>query len=547
MSIENKSKKYAAALIRDRLSVALSESMTAVGLPVSAESIKVERPLDAFGDFASNVAIIAAKQNAKDPVELAGAVVAHMQKHLPAGVAAVSVAGNGFINFSLHPSWLLEALKETVESGVENYASHSVGAGSSVLLEFVSANPTGPIHVGNGWWGSCGDALGRLLKRCGYDVTREYYVNDTGGQIRRLGESLLARKRGEDAPDDGCQGAYVTELAAQYDGEDDIVVAGRWAAGRILETIKSSLTQLDIEFDSWFSQASIEESGAVAETIALLKERGLVYEQEGATYLKSTECGDSRDRVLIKSNGDFTYLAGDLAYHRNKLLVRNFLQAIDIFGADHSGQVASLKAGIGAMGIDADRLEVRLGQMISLAEGKMSKRTGNFVALSSLIDDIGPGAVRFLSLTGSINKALTLDLQMARSKTMDNPVHYVRYAYARIASIGRQRAERNVERLPLEDVDLRLLTHATETAMLRSLSELPDVVLKACNDRAPHLVTTWLRKISGEFHSFYHDCFVLHADVPPELTQARLWLIEAVQIGLTVGLNLIGVSAPERM
>lgn len=547
MSTKNKSEQYTATLIRNRLSIALSEALAASGVAISPASIRIERPLDQFGDFASTVAIIESKKNGLDSVELANKVAAHLQSHLPAGVTAVTVAGRGFLNFALEPSWLQEVLKETVELGVENYARHDIGSGTSVLLEFISANPTGPIHVGNGWWGSYGDALGRLLKQCGYAVTREYYVNDTGGQIRRLGESLLARKRGEEAPDDGYQGAYVTELSAQYTGPDDVVNAGRWAAERILKTIKDSLKQLDIEFDSWFSQASIEESGAVGEMIELLKQRDLVYEEGGAIFLKSTASGDSRDRVLVKSNGDFTYLAGDLAYHCNKLLVRKFDHAIDIFGADHVGQVASLNAGVEALGIDTKRLEVRLGQMISLAEGKMSKRTGNFVSLSSLIDDIGPGAVRFLSLTGSINKASTLDLQLARSKTMDNPVHYVRYAYARIASIGQKREERNIPRSEFAQVDSKLLQHPAEIALLRSLSELPDVVLKACNDRAPHLVTTWLRNVSGQFHSFYHDCPVLQQDVAPELMQARLWLIEAVQIGLSVGLGLIGVSAPERM
>ncbi len=540
--------KHVAALIRDRLSIALSEALTHCGIVgVEPATIRVERPRDQFGDFASNVAMVVAKKNKLNPSELAPKLAAYLAEHKPIGVASVEVAGKGFLNFTLEGGWLLEVLKEVASQGTALYAAPNLGHGETVLIEFISANPTGPIHVGNGWWGSYGDALARLLKRCGYAVTTEYYVNDTGGQIRRLGESLLARKRGEPAPDDGYQGAYVADLSKEYTGPDDVMSAGRWAAERILATIKSTLAKIGITFDEWFSQASIEETGKVQETIDLLKAKGLIYEQDGAVFLKSTECGDSRDRVLVKSNGDFTYLAGDLAYHRNKFLERGFKHAIDIFGADHVGQVPSLHAGVKALGIDADRLEVLIGQMISLTQGKMSKRAGNFVSLESLVDDIGPGAVRFLSMMTSLNEARTVDLELARSATMENPVHYVRYAYARIASIGRQRTERNVERLPLDKTDLSLLKHPSELAMLRTLSELPEVVAYACDERAPHTVTTWLRKLSGQFHSFYHDCYVLGEGVEPELTQARLWLIEAVQTGLLIGLDLIGVSAPEKM
>ena len=280
-------------------------------------------------------------------------------------------------------------------------------------------------------------------------------MNDTGGQIRLLGESLLARRRGEAVPEGGYQGEYVAELAEGYDGPDDVVEAGRFASERILENIRATLDRLDIVFDEWYSQASIEESGQVAETIELLRERGLVYEQDGAMWLRSTEFGDSRDRVLVKSNGDATYLAGDLAYHRDKFLVRGFDRVIDVFGADHHGQVASLKAGVVALGVERDRLEIRLGQLVSIVGRRMSKRSGHFVKLDELIDEIGPDAVRLLSLISSIDQATTLDLDLVTRRSMDNPVFYVQYAHARIASIERRRAERGIERVPIGDGSAR--------------------------------------------------------------------------------------------
>jgi len=549
MQTEVEVRPHVAALTRDRLSVALCEALSKAGITgITPAAARIERARDSkFGDFASNIALVLAKQHGLEAQDLSEKLVRELQLILPPNIDSASVAGKGFINFKVKPAWLHDVMREVVARGTDSYAKHQFGTGKTVLVEFVSANPTGPLHVGNGWWGSFGDAMARLLAQCGYDVTREYYVNDTGGQIRKLGESLLARKRGLKVEDDGYHGAYVAELAAQYDGPDQVVAAGKWAAEMILEDIKQSLEKLDIHFDNWFSQSSIEESGTVQEMIALLQERGLVYEQDGATFLKSTAFGDDRDRVLAKADGDFTYFAGDLAYHRNKLLVRNFSHALDVFGADHHGHVASLHAGVQALGIEKDRLEVRLGQMISLAEGRMSKRTGNFVTLSSLIDDLGAGAVRFLSLMTTIDRATTLDLQMARSTSMENPVHYVRYAYARIAAIGRQREERGILREDFASAKIALLEHPTEAALLHSLAQLPDVVASACIERSPHLVTQWLRATASLFHSFYHDCKVLSSDVPPELMQARLWLVESVRIGLVVGLNLLGVSAPEKM
>jgi arginyl-tRNA synthetase len=466
----------------------------------------------------------------------------------PVHVQKIEVAGPGFLNFHLDDGWLRDVLTEAVGAGEADYARLDLGRGQTVQIEFVSANPTGPLHVGNGWWASYGDALARLLDRCGWQVSREYYVNDTGGQIRSLGASILARRHGDPLPERGYPSGFIKGLAAAYDGPDDVVSAGLWAAERSLGYIKLQLSEINIAFDEWFSQASIEESPAMDETVAVLAAKGLVFEEEGALWLRTADFGDPREkRVLRKSNGDWTYLAGDMTYHRTKFLDRGFDLVIDVWGADHEGQVQSLKAGVAALGIDPARLEIRLGQMISLASGRMSKRAGNALDLDDLVDDIGPDAMRLLSLVNSIDQATLVDLDKVRAESKESPVFYVQMAYARIAGIGREAQKRGVSRGPLAATDLELLTHPRELDLLRTLSELPEVVALACEERAPHKVTTWIREMADRFHGFYHDCPVLHTDIPDELTQARLWLVEAARIGLRVGLGLLGVAAPEKM
>jgi arginyl-tRNA synthetase len=544
--------------IRDQLADAVSAAVGTVAadqgldLAVAPADVHLERPASReHGDWSTNVAMASAKRAGTNPRALATALVEVLRSDPPAHVLSVEVAGPGFVNFRLDDGWLHDTLAAVLAEGEEGYARPDVGHGERVQVEFLSANPTGPIHVGNGWWGSYGDALARVLARSGHQVSREYYVNDTGGQIRTLGTSLLARHRGEEVPEGGYQGQYVTDLAAEYDGPDDVTVAGRWAAERILERIRATLASVGIVFDEWYSQASIEESGAVDETIALLAAKGLVYEQDGATWFRSTDLGDVRDRVLRKANGDATYLAGDLAYHRDKFLVRGFDRVIDVFGADHHGQVASLMAGVEALGVEPGRLEVKLGQMVSLVDGdeavKMGKRAGNAIDLDTVIADIGPDATRILSLMSTLDQAATFDLATVREQSVENPVFYVQMANARIAGVGRKAVERGITRAPLDQVDLSLLSHPRELELLRCLEELPEVVADAAVDRAPTKVTTWVRRLASCFHGFYHDCPVLADDVDPALGQARLWLVEGARIGLVIGLGLLGVSAPEAM
>jgi arginyl-tRNA synthetase len=538
-------------MIQRDLEAALRNALAATGVEPPA-TIQLERPARReHGDWSSNVALATAKAAGRKPQELADELAATLNADPPAHVERVDVAAAGFVNFHLAPTWLHDVLREVTTQGEKDYARSDRGTGQRVQVEFVSANPTGPIHVGNGWFASYGDSVARLLERCGYSVSREYYVNDTGGQIRRLGESVLARKAGQPVPEGGYPSGFVKGLACAYDGPDDVDAAGRWAADHIVGFIQRQMTAVNIGFDEWFSQASVEESDAVAETIALLQERGMVWEEDGALWLDTKAFGDPREkRVLRKSDaqgGDYTYLAGDLAYHRDKFLLRGFDRVINVWGADHQGQVSSLLAGVQALGVEQGRLEIRIGQMISLAGGRIGKRLGNAVDLDDLVEDIGPDVMRLLSLVSSIDQATTVDLDKVRSESRESPVYYVQYAHARIRSIDRFAAEHGAERQPLADVDLSALTSQRELDLLRSLSQLPELVELACEERAPHKVTTWVRELADRFHGFYHDCRVFGEGIDPELTQARWWLVETVRIGLAIGLDLLGVSAPERM
>ena len=532
----------------DALAESIVNELRALGIDVALRDVHLERPArKEHGDFSTNIALVLSKSLGRNPRELAGELAASINARPPRNLEVAQVAGPGFLNFRLRPAWLHEALGEIVTAAESSYAAPDLGHGERTQIEFVSANPTGPVHVGNGWFGAYGDALARIMTRTGWSVSREYYVNDTGGQIRLLGESVLARRRGEVPPEQGYQGEYVGEIAAQYEGSDDVVEAGRFAAEQILANIRATMERLGIHFDEWYSQAFIEESGRVAATIEELRSRGHIYDEGGAVWFRATTFGDSRDRVLVKSNGDATYLAGDLAYHRNKFVERGFHRVIDVFGADTHGQVASLRAGMEALGIDPSRLEVRIGQMISLVSGRMSKRSGNYVRLDTLIDEIGPDATRLLSLLSSIDQATTLDLDIVKERSAENPVFYVQYAHARIASIKKVAFERAVDTRPIEAVDLGLLEHERELVVLRTLVDLPRVVEEAAVDRAPYKLTNWVRRLAGDFHSFYHDCYVMGEGVAPDLTQARLWLVEAARIGLSIGLDLLGVNAPDEM
>jgi arginyl-tRNA synthetase len=533
-------------VIRDSLTAALRAALADVGIDAPAE-IHLERPgRREHGDWSSNVAMATAKANGRVPRDLAGELVERINAAPPAHVERAEIAGPGFVNFHLHETWLHDVLADVVAGGEDGYARLDLGGGRKVNVEFVSANPTGPLHAGGGRWAAYGDSLCRILERAGHVVHREYYLNDRGVQMSLFGASLAARKAGTEMPEDGYVGEYIREWAAEMpDGVDPV----EWGYERVKRELRESLEGIGVQFDTWFSERSLVESGAVEATLADLRARGAAYDADGAVWLRTTDFGDDKDRVLVKSDGEPTYLLPDLAYHRDKY-ARGHELLIDIWGADHHGYVARLKAGVQALGHAPEDVELILGQLVTLVRGgeqvRLSKRAGEIVLLDDLVAAVGADVARLTFLLQSLDTRQTIDLDLITAQSNENPVFYVQYANARIHSIGRKVAEAGIVRGPLADADLSLLTHDRELDVLRKLSELPEIVALAAVDRAPHKVTTWVRELADRFHGFYHDCYVI-GDVPADLTQARLWLVEAARIGLSVGLDLLGVSAPEAM
>ncbi len=535
-------------MVRDILQRSLLAALNDVGVHPPADPIQVT-PADRrdHGDWASNVALTMAKAAGRPPRQLAEGLRDRLAANLPTYVTKVDVAGPGFLNFWLDDAWLHDVLRLVVLDGVQGYAAPDVGHGRQVNVEFVSANPTGPLHVGAGRWAAYGDAVCRILDRCGHRVHREYYLNDRGNQVDLFGQSIEARRVGGEPPDGGYQGEYVNDWASEMPEDVD---PKEWGYQRAVRDARDTLEAIGVRFDTWFSERSMVASGAIDAALDDLRARGYVYEADGAIWLRTTDLGLEKDEVLLKTGGEPTYLLSDLAYHRDKF-ERGSEHLIDIWGADHHGHIARLKAGMQALGHAPDDLEILLGQLVAVQRGgeivRMGRRRGNFVELAEIVDEVGPDVARLTFLLQSIDTRQVFDLDTVVRQSMDNPVYYVQYAHARIASIGRMAAERGVERRPLSDVDLSLLAHDRELDLLRSLAELPDVVAEACRTRAPHKVTTWVRELAGRFHGFYHDCRVLGVEVEPEVAQARLWLVEATRIGLAIGLDLLGVSAPDSM
>lgn len=533
-------------MVTDELVRGLRAALDHLGLD-PAPDIVLERPArPEHGDWSSNVALVLAKPAGRNPRQLAGELADLMAADPPTHLTSVEVAGPGFINFRLGPGWLHDALVRVLSSGRDGYARPDLGTDRSVNLEFVSANPTGPLHVGAGRWAVYGDALARIMQRCGYRVHREYYLNDRGSQMARFAASVAAAAAGRPVPEDGYHGDYVAAWAAEMpEGADPRI----WARDRAVADARHTLARLGVHFDTWFSELSLVDSGAIQATLADLESRGVVYRRDGATWLSTTQLGQPKDDVLVKSDGEATYLLSDIAYHRDKFTRGDHL--IDIWGSDHHGHVARLAAGVVALGHEPGEIEILLGQLVSLQRGgeevRMGKRSGDLVELAQLLDEVGPDVARLTFLLQSIDTRQVFDLDVVSAQSMDNPVYYVQYAYARIAAIGRVAAERGVARPGLAEVDLGLLTHERELSLMRQLSELEAVVAEACRSRAPHKVTTWLRDLAGAFHGFYHDCRVMGDGVDPALTQARLCLVEGVAVGLGIGTDLLGVAAPESM
>ncbi|MEQ8841209.1 MAG: arginine--tRNA ligase [Acidimicrobiales bacterium] len=533
--------------VREHLRSALATALTVVGVDSIPHEISLERPANPeHGDWSSNVALATAKSAGRNPRELGQQLVDHLRDRPPAHVTAIEIAGPGFVNFHLADTWLHDVLVDVVEAGIDGFARPDLGQGLHVNVEFVSANPNKPLHAGHGRGACYGDSIARLRERCGYRVTREYYINDRGVQMTKYAESLAARKRGEEPPDDGYKGEYLIEWAAEMPADADPL---EWGYERALASHRATLESLAIHHDVWFSERSMVASGAIDETLADLRAHDAVYEAEGATWLRSTDQGDDKDRVLIKSDGDLTYLTPDIAYHRDKFLRSDRL--FNVWGADHHGYVPRMKAAMYLLGHDPEELHIAITQMVDLKRGgeevAMSGRSGEFVSIDDVVGEVGADAARFTYLMQSVDSRQTFDLDEVATQGMENPVFYVQYAHARICSIMTKTAEAGVARRPLAEVDLSLLTHERELEVLRSLQQLPDIVEIACLDDAPHRIAGWSREQAAALHGFYHDCYVMGDGVSDELTQARLALVAASQIGLRIALDLLGVSAPESM
>ncbi|MFW2383605.1 MAG: arginine--tRNA ligase [Acidimicrobiales bacterium] len=534
-------------MVRSTILDAVHKALHGLGIDNVPSGVTVERPANPdHGDWSTNASLVCAKMAKKNPRQLGEELLAELEKADIPHVDRLDIAGPGFINFVLAPTWLHEVLREVVAQGTDRYARLDIGGGLEINLEFVSSNPTGPLHAGGGRWGAFGDSLARILERCGYRPHREFYINDRGTQTTLFGQSLSARKGGHDVPDGGYQGDYVTEWAKEM---PDTADPAAWGIERALKEVEDSLAAMHVRFDTWSSERALVASGAVEVALEALRRSGHVYEKDDATWLATSELGDDKDRVLIKADGEYTYLLPDIAYHHDKYNRGDII--IDILGADHHGYVPRIRAALVFLGHEPNEYEAIIGQNVKLVRGgqevKLSKRFGTMIAVDELIDELGPDVTRFAYLTQSIDTSQTIDIDVWKAQASENPVYYVQYAHARIHAIGREAEKRGIERAPLESVDLSGLVDPNELAVLRHLLELEEVLLSAARDRAPHRVTTWVRELAAHFHSFYSHCPILRSDVDPDLQQARLWLVDASRVGLAIGLDLLGVEAPEQM
>jgi arginyl-tRNA synthetase len=510
-------------------------------------------PKPELGDYSSNAAMLLARHLSDNPRTVAERLRGELEADtgLAPDLERIEVAGPGFINFFLADSWYLRALGSLLAAG-ENLGPAPATAPEKVLVEFVSANPTGPIHVGTARHAAYGDSLVRLLEAAGHAVEREYYVNDAGSQIGRFADSIAARMRGEEPPEDGYAGAYVGEVAERLaaDGvepgdRETLEVRG---IELMLEEIRQTLDRFGVRFDNWFSERSVYAKGEVEEVLAEMEKRGHTYRSEDALWLRTTRFGDDKDRVLIRSNGEATYLTPDIAYHWDKLQ-RGFDRLIDVLGADHHGYVARIRAAIEALGADPEHFEALIMSLVHIVEGgeraQMSKRSGDFVTLDELMDDVGVDAARWFMLWRSHETTVDLDLELARSQSSENPVYYVQYAHARIASILRKAGE-GAESGAVVAADGRPPLEASERVLIKRLLEFPEEVRVAAQRRAPHRICAYSTAVAADFHAFYRDCQVVGAE-GEGVEASRLALILATKRTIAAGLRLLGISAPERM
>jgi arginyl-tRNA synthetase len=546
------------AELSDALRTVVAEAVAAGEFDApTPDTVHVERPRNkAHGDYASNVALVLAKAAKRAPRDVAEILAGRLRQ--VAGIARVDVAGPGFLNVTFAS---LGGNAATIVAAGERYGHNDAAAKQRINLEFVSANPTGPIHVGGTRWAAVGDAMARLLEASGAEVTREYYVNDAGAQINRFAASQLAAAKGLPAPADGYAGAYVAEVAARvlwtHPGlptqPDDVVLATFAEAGveQMVASIRSDLDAFGVHFDVWFSERSLASSGAIERALDRLKAEGHTYESEGALWLRTTDFGDDKDRVLVKSDGTTSYFTSDAAYYLDKR-ERGYERCIYLLGADHHGYVGRLRAMAACYGDDpGETLQILIGQLVNVLRGgqpvRMSKRAGTFITLDDLVDLVGVDAARYSLARASTDSAVDLDVDVLSSQTNANPVFYVQYAHARLSSLLRNARDLGLSVDPQADVSL--LTHEREGDLLRALAEFPRIVASAASGLAPHRVARYLEELAGTYHRFYDVCRVLPQgdDEAGPLTYARLLLVEATRIVIANGLGLLGVSAPERM
>ena len=528
--------------------------------PPDAESIVIERPKSrAHGDYATNAALVFAKQVGRNPRELAEQIAEHL-RGVP-GIAEVVIAGPGFVNITLDAAAQGEVARTVVTAGA-NYGHTDTLAGQRINVEFISANPTGPLHLGHTRWAAVGDAIARVFAAAGGDVAREFYINDRGVQMDKFGASVMAAAHGQPVPEDGYHGGYITDLAAAIVAEDpdildqpegDQLVAFREAAyAKQLRQQQQVLDLFRTHFDVWYSERELHDSGAVERGLDRLREQGHVFEEDGAIWLRTTDFGDDKDRVLVKADGEYTYFASDTAYYVDKR-TRGFDLNIYLLGADHHGYVNRLRAVAACAGDDMDvNIEVLIGQLVKITRGgeevKLSKRAGNIVTLEDLVEEVGVDAARYTLTRYPADSPLTLDLETITRQTNDNPVFYVQYAHARISSVLRNAAELGIDWRGME-FDPGQLAHEREDDLLGTLAEFPRVVASAAELREPHRIARYLEELATVYHRFYDVCWVLPRgdEELNDLHIARLWLCAASRQVLANGLDLLGVSAPERM
>ena len=529
----------------------------------SVPEIQLEVPKDQKnGDFATNLSLKLAKQLKKSPMDIAGTILAHVDQSDPS-FDKVAAVPPGFINFHLRYRAVVSVVERVLKEG-DRYGESNAGAGKKINVEFVSSNPTGPLTIGHGRQATIGDVLSNALSFCGYDVTREYYYNDAGGQMDMLTRSVHARYQelfntDYPFPEDGYQGDYIREVAERvreregdkYVGKDDketLEFFRPLAVLRMINMIDRSLRDYGLTFDVWSRESALYSEGKVDRAIELLRKRGYLYDKEGAVWFKSSEFGDEKDRVIIRSNGEKTYFAGDIAYHMDKH-ERGFDRAINIWGADHHGYVPRMKGVVKALGYDEEFLECIVHQMVSFVregrEVKMSTRRGQFITLDELVKEVGLAVTRFFFIMRSADSHLVFDLDLAKKESNENPVYYIQYAHARISSIMKNAAENEIDLAGLAEADLSLLTEPEETSLMKEISRFPSVVENAAENREIHRIATFILELVGLFHSYYNKHRVICED--EHLTFARLALVEAIRQVVKNALGLLGIEAPERM